>query len=142
MSESPRTDSSSPDQIEIIVPLRSMYLSTVRTVAASLGADAGFSIDEIDDVRLGIGEVLAAMIEGAGDDRGQRVTAAFAVDAGEITVELHVVDGDTEVELDDLATGILASVVDRWEVLDTGVVLVKRATEVAGLAGDASSLGA
>lgn len=140
MSEPPRTESPSSDQIEITVPLRSVYLSTLRTVAASLGADAGFSIDEIDDVRLGIGEVVAALIEGAGD-RHQRVMAAFAVGAGEIVVDLQVVGGDTAVELDDLATGILHSVVDRWEVTDTGVVLAKRATEVAGLAGDTSPLG-
>lgn len=130
MSESLSPTPSSSDRIVLTVPLRSDYLSTVRTVAASLGADAGFSIDEIDDVRLGIGEVVAALVDSVGGSDA-RVTVAFTIDSGEVTIEIQVDGDDTILQLDELATGILRSVLDRFEVRAGGAELMKRAVEVA-----------
>ena len=49
------------DHFEVIVPLRTRYASTVRVIAASLGAEAGFTVDEIDDVRLALDEVFSLL---------------------------------------------------------------------------------
>jgi hypothetical protein len=84
--------------VEVSVPLRTGFIATLRTVAASLGADAGFSIDEIDDLRLAISEIVSSLV----------------------------------VELDDLATSILQSVVDEYEVAGTRVRLLKLASEASG----------
>jgi hypothetical protein len=104
-------------------------------LAASLGADAGFSVDEIDDLRLAISEVVSSLgngperddtIAGSGADR---IDAWFEVAGDEIGVSITTRDGTSELVLDDLATGILNSVVDGYEVRGTTVRLVKRAAE-------------
>ena len=51
------------DHFEVIVPLRTRYASTVRMIAASLGAEAGFTVDEIDDLRLALDEVFSLLAE-------------------------------------------------------------------------------
>lgn len=132
MSESPVVTSQSPDRVEITVPLRSAYLSTLRTMAATLGADAGFSIDEIDDVRLGIGEVVAALLDAASADGDERVTATFLTGRDELAVMIPTPRSTTPLQFDDLAMGILRSVVDRFEVTSEVVTLVKRAREARG----------
>lgn len=126
-----------PDRIEISVPLRSAYLSTLRTMAASLGADAGFSIDEIDDVRLGIGEVVAALLDSpTGDDR---VNATFLTTTDELTVTIPTPGAAAPLEFDDLAMGILQSVVDHFAVTADAVTLVKRATDARAFDGVSST---
>jgi anti-sigma regulatory factor (Ser/Thr protein kinase) len=108
------------------VPLRPEYASTIRTVAAALGADAGFSIDELDDVRLALSEVFAALTDEV--DRG-RAHVSFVVGDGLVRIEVRTDGPTTAVELDELALGILRSVTDSFEIVDGVVVLVKHATE-------------
>jgi anti-sigma regulatory factor (Ser/Thr protein kinase) len=108
------------------VPLRPEYASTIRTVAAALGADAGFSIDELDDVRLALSEVFSALID---DAPGGRAHVSFTVGDGSARIEVRADGPSTGVELDELALGILRSVTDRFEIVDGAIVLVKHATE-------------
>jgi len=129
MSAPATSPSDSADRIDVSVPLRTANLATLRTIAASLGADAGFSIDEIDDVRLGLSEVLSALADGADDGEPERVTASFVVSPGELAIVVRSDRARGGVELDELAAGILSSVVDRFETAGDQVTLVKRATE-------------
>lgn len=119
---------SGTDLIELTVPLRAEYASTIRTVAMALGADAGFSIDEIDDIRLGLSEVVSAFTEGAD---GERVHVSFHVGDGTARIEIRPEGSTTRLEPDELGLAILRSVTDHFEITDRGVVLVKRATEAA-----------
>ena len=137
MSVPPSADTSiestnGANQVEVTLPLRTDFVATLRTVAASLGADAGFSIDEIDDLRLAISEVVSSLIDSttAHDDR---VVATF--DLGDSRVEVAITTrlGEHPIELDDLASSILQSVVDEYEVVGPRVTLVKLASEAVGL---------
>jgi serine/threonine-protein kinase RsbW len=122
-------------RVEVIVPLQSAFLSTLRTMTAALAADAGFSIDEIDDVRLALGEVVTAYLdagsgtEGDGDAGNDRAHATFLVGDASLTVTVRPEHGEARVEFDELASGILAAVVDDHRVGDDGVTLAKRAVE-------------
>ena len=51
------------DTVEITVPTRVEFATTLRVLVASLGADADFSIDEIDDLRLAVDEVFTSLAE-------------------------------------------------------------------------------
>ena len=133
MSAPTASPSDSVDRIDVSVPLRTSNLATLRTIAASLGADAGFSIDEIDDVRLGLSEVLSAFADGAEDGEPERVTASFVVSSGELEIVVRSDRARDGIEFDDLAASILASVVDRFETSGGEATLVKRATESGGL---------
>ena len=46
--------------VRLQVPSRDEFASTVRVVVASIGADAGFSVDDIDDLRLAVSEVFSS----------------------------------------------------------------------------------
>ncbi len=124
------------DRVEVSVPLRSEFFATLRTVAASLGADAGFSIDEIDDLRLAISEVVSSLADGAGlpDDR---IQVSFEIDDAGVRVTISTDKREVAIELDDLAAGILNSVVDSCVVDGTQVTLVKLASETATIASNA-----
>jgi hypothetical protein len=114
------------DHFEVITPLQTRYASTIRMIAASLGADAGFTVDEIDDVRLGLDEVFSMLAE---RHAGDRVRTSFRLDGNELIARLTLESGPVDVEPDELATNILRSVVDRCEFTPDGVTLVKRASE-------------
>lgn len=123
MSSSPENDT-----VDVSVPLRPRHASVLRTIAATLGADAGFSIDEIDDLRLGISEVFTILVDGAGADA--RVTVRFHVETDAVTVTAAPDGSDGRpVEIDPLAGSILDSVLDGFEITADGIVLVKRASE-------------
>jgi hypothetical protein len=123
------------DRVEISVPLRTEYFATLRTLAAALGADAGFSVDEIDDLRLAISEVVSSLGDSGqdGDDGPEpgdgRIDATFEIGDEQISVSIALHHGVGDLVLDDLATGILNSVVDDYQVHGATVRLVKRAAE-------------
>jgi serine/threonine-protein kinase RsbW len=120
------------DLVEVTVPLRTDFIATLRTVAASLGADAGFSIDEIDDLRLAISEIVSSMIDST-TSTDDRIVASFEVGAAGVSVAITTGRGEIDIELDDLAASILESVVDEYVVAGPRVNLVKLASEAASV---------
>ena len=124
--ESEERDDEHGDVVEVVVPLRPEFAATLRVVAASLGADAGFTVDEIDDLRLAISEVFSSLADGATEGRCR---AAFARRDDGVTVTLGWESPAAAVGLDDLAATILATVVDEYRSDVAGVTLVKRASE-------------
>lgn len=115
------------DHFEVIVPLRTRYASTIRMIAASLGAEAGFTVDEIDDVRLALDEVFSMLAE---RHAGERVRTTFRLDGRQLTAGLTLESGPVDVEPDELASNILRSVVDHYEFTSEGVTLSKLASEL------------
>ena len=114
------------DHFEVIVPLRTRYASTVRMIAASFGAEAGFTVDEIDDLRLALDEVFSLLAE---RHVGDRVRTRFRLDGHQLVAALTLESGQVDVEPDELAANILRSVVDGFEFTTGGVTLTKRASE-------------
>jgi hypothetical protein len=45
--------------VRMTVPAEARYVRAVRLVAASLAADCGFDVDELDDVRVAVDELCA-----------------------------------------------------------------------------------
>ena len=137
MPEKPSSPSSSaaPDRVEVSVPLRTEFFATLRIVAASVGADAGFSVDEIDDLRLAISEVVSSLADGPGST-DDRIEASFELAGTGLTVTITTDKREVEIELDDLASSILDSVVDSYVIDGTRVTLVKLASEAATVASD------
>ncbi len=126
MSIEPDPISGDDDHFEVVVPLRTKYASTVRMIAASLGAEAGFTVDEIDDLRLALDEVFSLLAE---RHVGDRVRTRFRLDGHQLVAGLTLESGPVDVQPDELAENILRSVVDRYEFTNDGVTLMKRASE-------------
>ena len=122
------------DVVEVAVPLRPEFAMTVRTVAASLAADSGFTIEELDDLRLAISEVYSVIVNLGADSSRARV--GFALTAGAITVSFTSDSLAGEVRFDELATNILRAVVDDYRIDRSGATLTKRSGVSAGTHSD------
>lgn len=104
--------------IELVVPAATEFGQVVRLVAASLGADLELSVDEIDDVRLALGEVFAAAVDG--DDGVQRLSFSMRADPDRLHVIVFGI-GPAPIELDELAHTIVSAVTDEL-VADAGTI--------------------
>ncbi|MFK8023393.1 MAG: hypothetical protein AB8G26_05445 [Ilumatobacter sp.] len=114
------------DAIVVSVPLRSEHGSMLRVIVSSLGADAGFSVDEIDDLKLAVSEVFTLLVEGASSVDATHAHAEFRPSTESVELCLHRgVEGD-DLELDVLASTILSSVVDSHRIDGQGVTMLKR----------------
>lgn len=147
-SEPPSNDG---DVVRLSVPASPRHAATARMVAASLAADAGFDVDEIDDLRLAVNEAIAVMTDdlddaGDSDDTGggdrheapARVEIEFRASGSTIEVDLRRTGAASDIgpdALDELATTILSAVVDRHEIVD-GCFRLTKTAGAAAIAGD------
>lgn len=130
--ESAEVPTSHPDGIEITVPLRVEFAATLRTVVAAIGSDAGFSVDELDDLRLALSEVFSVLADNPAAGGLARVSCSLA--PGELSITVAAVAADpagSPIALDDLATNILESVTDAVTIDADAVTFSKRSAELA-----------
>lgn len=117
------------DHVELDLPLSSRYASTVRAVAASVCAELGFSVDDIDDLRLGVNEAVSILsdVDPVAD---ARLHISFEAAEGSVVVQCSRRGVDRPVVADDidvLARRILDAVVDEYAVDGDGrITVVKR----------------
>jgi serine/threonine-protein kinase RsbW len=118
--------------IRLTVPAEPSSVRLARLVAAGVAADAGLSIDDTEDLRIAVSELVALLIEGA-SETAPEIVIAYRGGPGEVEVS-----GEAMVEAaangpvdDDLAFEILAVVVDSHDFEVEGDTrrfhLVKRA---------------
>lgn len=111
--------------VTLTLPLDVRHASTARMVAASLAADAGFTVDEIDDLRLGINEVVSVLADESSADPATRLQIDFTISPGRVDARVARSDGAGAAELDDLAKRILDAVTDRFEYARGAFVISK-----------------
>jgi len=94
--------------VELRLPADSVYVSVLRTTTASLSARLDFTIDDIEDLRIAVGEACAMVLPEA--DPGTDLVAEFFLGRGRLTVQVSVSGSDIgEPDYDSFA----------WQVLDT-----------------------
>ena len=94
--------------VELRLPAEGAYATVVRTTAAGLAARLDFTIDDIEDLRIAIGEATALAISQA--DPGTDLVACFFFGPGTLTVTLETeAMDDPELDTESFA----------WQVLDT-----------------------
>lgn len=123
------------EHVELDLPLASRYASTVRAVAATVAATAGLSVDDIDDLRLGVNEAVSTLTDVDDEDAGDEARLSVRFEASEGTVVVAAARRGLAVtvpapELDELARRIMQSVVDDFEVDDAGVVTLHKRVRV------------
>lgn len=80
----------SSDVIRMTIPAVLAYVRLPRVAIAGLATRSGFSYDEVEDLRLAVGEACLVLLDGA--DREGTLSIAFTVDRGRMSVEV-VSDG-------------------------------------------------
>jgi serine/threonine-protein kinase RsbW len=101
--------------IELALPADTRLLRLVRLVASGLASTAGFDVDELDDLRIGVDEAVAALLEG-GD--GSRLTLRFEISGDEVGMSgsTPASAGALDPDRVELSTQILAAVCDEHEL--------------------------
>ena len=105
---------SSSRRIQLVAPADRGSVRLARILAAGVAADAGLSIDDTEDLRIAVSELVALLVDGL-DENDLSIAVDFVPDRGEVVVEGHrppVDDHPEEAEVDDLALEILRVVVD------------------------------
>jgi serine/threonine-protein kinase RsbW len=102
MPDKPRAD------VELRLPADGVYVSVVRTTTAGLAARLDFLIDDIEDLRIAVGEACAMVLQEA--DLDSDLVCSYYLSPGQLTVEVAVSAGSPEgPEYDSFA----------WQVLST-----------------------
>ncbi|WP_435742220.1 anti-sigma factor [Nocardioides sp. SYSU DS0663] len=74
--------------VELRVPADGAYVSVLRTTAAGLAARLDFTIDDIEDLRIAVGEASAMVLPEA--DPGSDMYCQFWLGGGELTLAVAV----------------------------------------------------
>ena len=77
--------------VELRLPADSAYVSVLRTTTAGLAARLDFPIDDIEDLRIAVGEACALVLPEA--QPGSDLTCAFFLGSSQLTVRVTVVTG-------------------------------------------------
>jgi serine/threonine-protein kinase RsbW len=125
-----RMDSSVPF-IEFRIPPDPAYVRIARLAAGDMGGRVGFSIDELDDVRLAVDEVCAILIGARGPVLEIRMQARDRT----LVMEGRVPDARAEISPSELSEMLLGALVDSCEFSRDGravcVEMHKLAREIA-----------
>jgi anti-sigma regulatory factor (Ser/Thr protein kinase) len=114
--------------VQLTAPAERSSVRLARLVASGVGAEAGLSIDDTEDLRIAVSELVGLLVEGV-DDPGRSILVTYLSTPGEVTVEGQgepgsaapgndtattpgTSDGGTPPAVDDLALEILRVVVD------------------------------
>jgi serine/threonine-protein kinase RsbW len=113
--------------IVLTLPADTRMARIARLTATALGSMAGFSVDDSDDLRIGVDELVVMMVEG-GD--GADLTMRFEVTESEVRVSAQTPassDGDPERFV--LSEQILGVVADSYAVSSESGMLTASLTK-------------
>jgi anti-sigma regulatory factor (Ser/Thr protein kinase) len=109
--------------VQLTAPAERSSVRLARLVASGVGAEAGLSIDDTEDLRIAVSELVALLVDGVEDPR-RSIQVTYLSAPGEVTVEGEGEAGpatsespgpsesDARPAVDDLALEILRVVVD------------------------------
>lgn len=107
------------DTISLTIPPKTIYLKSMRLLAASLASDMGFDIEEVEDIRVVVSEAINYKMS----DRDIKIN--FYVKENLMKVE--VIGKDREIEEENLKIKqiILEQLADKVEVVEDKIILTK-----------------
>ena len=108
MPDTPRAD------VELRLPADGVYVSVVRTTTAGLAARLDFLIDDIEDLRIAVGEACAMVLPEADPD--SELICSYFLSPGRLTVEVAVsASAPAAPEYDSFAWQVLTTMATRAE---------------------------
>lgn len=120
--------------VELRLPADSAYASVLRTTTAGLAARLDFPIDDIEDLRIAVGEASAMVLPEARP--GSDLLCRFYMNAGELTVWIGVeVDHDVVPDEDSFAWQVLTTLATEATAQTSGDVFAISVMMESGLPG-------
>lgn len=107
------------DIISLIIPPKTIYLKSMRLLAASLASDIGFDIEEVEDIRVVVSEAINYKMS------DEDIKINFYTKENLMKVE--VIGKDREIEEENLKIKqiILEQLADKVEVVEDKIILTK-----------------
>ena len=102
--------------VELRIPADPAYVRTARLAVGDLGGRVGFSVAELDDVRLAVDELCSLLI-GCG---GHLVELRVQAHDRTLFVEGSAPEVRADVALSDLSATLLHALVDSWTLMTRG----------------------
>ncbi len=104
--------------VVLTIPASSSYLRLVRLVVASMGADAAFDIEAVEDLRIAADELVTAVLAAARPEGS--IAVELVLRNGALSLSAQTMGGDAvgaatsdgQLALDPLAAHILTELVD------------------------------
>ena len=81
------------DEVSVAIPAEGSYLSVLRMVTAGLAARVDFTVDEIEDLKIGVDEACAMLLAQAVPGTNLDVDFGVEEDALRIAVTVATLDG-------------------------------------------------
>ena len=115
--------------VELRLPADRVYASVLRTTTAGLAARLDFPIDDIEDLRMAVGEASAVVLTEAVP--GSDLITRFYQQPGRLTVSMTVgVPGAVELDQDSFAWQVLTTLASQAEADTTDTELTLTLTMV------------
>lgn len=109
------TDTAETGGVRLVIPAESRYLRLARLTAAGLAGDLGYGTDAIEDLRIAVDELCAAVIEGCAP--GAELTVRYRDVDGVLLVDGACDDAESSPpELHAVARELLAMLADEYDV--------------------------
>lgn len=107
------------DTISLTIPPKTIYLKSMRLLAASLASDIGFDIEEVEDIRVVVSEAINYKMS----DRDIKINFYTK----ENLMKVEVIGKDREIEEENLKIKqiILEQLADKVEVFEDKIILTK-----------------
>ena len=103
------------EAVRLSLPASRDYVRVVRLTASAIATNLDFDVDELDDLRVGIGELANVALEASRP--GATLEIVFTVAGSELHIEGTVsAEAGRVLELDSLTRQILEGVVDDYSI--------------------------
>ena len=114
MEHAPGPDADEADEIRLTVPALADFARVVRLAVSGLASRNGFAYDDVEDIRIAVGEVFGILVD-ADDPRARLRFSTRLSDEG-LEVRAERVPPAPVAEASDLSDQILGAVVDSASV--------------------------
>ena len=101
-------------EIRLAIPAQSRFLRIARLTAAGIAGDLGFSLQEIEDLRVAVDEMCAVLIDGA--DPSVELDLVYRIRGDELHLEGHCALDGPVAELHPVAQELLTMTADEFVV--------------------------
>ena len=108
------TDTAATPAVRLVIPAEARYLRLVRLTASGFAGDLDYGTDALEDLRIAVDELCAAIIDGSAD--GAELTVSYREVDGVLLVDGVCDDASSSPpELHAVARELLAMLADEYE---------------------------